>query len=486
MAFGQGLSGLNASAQNLDVIGNNIANSATVGFKASTVAFADVYASSRVGMGVSVAAINQRFTIGNVTATGNELDLAIDGDKGLFRLVDTSGNVMYSRNGQFHADQNNYIVNNQGQRLTGYIGETGTELVELKIPVGNIPPNPTQNVDFITNLNSNANIISITGQPEVLGQVQLAPAGGGATATWYYRENSTGGLVWVDTTGATIAAPADGNYTNGSGTIGLAGGQVVTGIMQSDVEYEASLQANPFSPANPASFTHTLNMTVYDSLGNPHQLTQYFAKRAGTTGTESQWDVYYYMDSVPVDAPASGGPVNMTFDSIGRLTSDNMIPLTVSQPGVNGAPAEALVVTMDYTGSTQYAGAFNPNFIQDGYSTGDYSGLSFANDGAIIASYSNGESQVMGYVALANFNNLNGLQPVGGNAWEETRASGQPMVGKPGTNNLALLKGQAVEESNVDMSAELVNMIIAQRNYQANAQTIKTQDQILQTLISLR
>ena len=112
--------------------------------------------------------------------------------------------------------------------------------------------------------------------------------------------------------------------------------------------------------------------------------------------------------------------------------------------------------------------------------------MSISSDGAIVASYTNGESQVMGYVALANFNNLNGLQPIGGNAWQETRDSGQPLVGKPGTNSLALLKGQAVEESNVDMSAELVNMIIAQRNYQANAQTIKTQDQILQTLISMR
>ena len=174
MAFGQGLSGLNASAQDLDVIGNNIANSATVGFKASSVAFSDVYGNSRVGMGVQVAAVNQRFTSGNVSATGNELDLAIDGEKGLFRLVDTSGNVMYSRNGQFQADQNNYIVNNQGQRLTGYLGENGTDLVALKIPVGNIAPNPTQGVEFVTNLNSNAKIISETGAAEVLGEVQLA------------------------------------------------------------------------------------------------------------------------------------------------------------------------------------------------------------------------------------------------------------------------------------------------------------------------
>lgn len=485
MAFGQGLSGLNASAQDLDVIGNNIANSATVGFKASSVAFSDVYGNSRVGMGVQVAAVNQRFTSGNVSATGNELDLAIDGEKGLFRLVDTSGNVMYSRNGQFQADQNNYIVNNQGQRLTGYLGENGTDLVALKIPVGNIAPNPTQGVEFVTNLNSNAKIISETGAAEVVGQVQLA-SGSDPADTYYYRENSTGRLVWTDASGAIIAAPADGTYGNGSSTITLVGGQVVTGIMQPEVAYSAALEARPFSPADSASFTHSQNMSVYDSLGNPHQLTQYFVKREGSTGTQSQWDVYYYLDSVPVDSPASGGPVSMTFDSIGRLTSDSRIPVTVNQPGINGAPAEALVITMDYTGSTQFAGAFSPNSVQDGYASGEYNGLAFASDGAIIASYSNGESQVVGYVALANFNNMNGLNPIGGNAWEETRASGQPIVGRPGMNNMPLLKGQAIEESNVDMSTELVNMIIAQRNYQANAQTIKTQDQLLQTLISLR
>lgn len=484
MAFGQGLSGLNASAQNLDVIGNNIANSATVGFKASSVAFADVYASSRVGMGVQVAAINQRFTLGNISSTGNSLDLAIDGEKGLFRLVDTSGNVSYTRNGQFQADRNNYIVNSSGQRLTGYIGENSTLLQELKIPVGNIPPKATQNTGLITNLDANASIISITGSPEVLGEVALES--GGVTTTYNFRVSSTGGLTWTDAAGATVPAPPDGTYTSGTSTVTLSGGQVVSGALDPTVAYQPAQQARPFSPADPASFTHSLNMNVYDSLGNAHELTQYFVKRAGTTGTESEWDVYYYMDGVPVDAPAGGGPLPMTFDSIGRLTSSNTLMVTVNQPGTAAAPAEPLVIRMDYTGSTQFAGAFTPNFVQDGYATGEYNGLSVSADGAIVANYTNGESQVMGYVALANFNNLNGMQPIGGNAWQETRDSGPPVFGKPGTNSLARLKGQAVEESNVDMSSELVNMIIAQRNYQANAQTIKTQDQILQTLISLR
>jgi flagellar hook protein FlgE len=110
--------------------------------------------------------------------------------------------------------------------------------------------------------------------------------------------------------------------------------------------------------------------------------------------------------------------------------------------------------------------------------------MSIAADGSIVANYTNGETQTLGTLALANFNNLQGLKPVGGNAWAQTAESGQPILGQPGSNGLASIKGQAVEESNVDMSQELVNMIIAQRTYQANAQTIKTQDQVMQTLIS--
>src|SRR5690554_1927447 len=120
MGFGQGLSGLNAASQTLDVIGNNIANSGTVGFKTGTATFADVYANSRVGLGVQVASINQRFTSGIVSATGNQFDMAIDGPKGFFRVVDGSGHVLYTRNGQFFADKDNRIVNAQGQQLTGY------------------------------------------------------------------------------------------------------------------------------------------------------------------------------------------------------------------------------------------------------------------------------------------------------------------------------------------------------------------------------
>ena len=136
MGFGQGLSGLNAAAQNLDVIGNNIANSGTVGFKSSTASFADVYASSRVGLGTKVAAITQRFTVGTVNGGGGEYDIAIDGAKGMFRVTDESGAIMYTRNGEFLVDKNNFIVNAQGYRLTGYpAGAIGAEVLWTQFDV---------------------------------------------------------------------------------------------------------------------------------------------------------------------------------------------------------------------------------------------------------------------------------------------------------------------------------------------------------------
>lgn len=402
MGFGQGLSGLNAASQDLDVIGNNIANSGTVGFKSGAATFADVFANSNVGLGVQVASVNQNFSAGTVTNTGNQFDMAIDGASGLFVVQDPSGNTFYSRNGQFHADKDNYIVNSQGQRLMGY-DTTGNNLAPVKVPVGNVAPTATSTASFTTNLDANAAVID----------------------------------------------PA----------------------------------VTPFDITNSSSYTYQRSMTVYDSLGNAHQLTQYFAKRA-PSGTNSVWDVNYRLDGAAVGSPADGAQ-KLTFNSAGAIvTSPPTATIAIAAPGGAGSPAAAMSVAMDYSGSTQFGSDFAANFHQNGYNSGEYASMSIAGDGSIVANYTNGETQTLGTLALANFNNLQGLKPVGGNAWAQTADSGQPILGRPGSNGLASVKGQAVEESNVDMSQELVKMIIAQRTYQANAQTIKTQDQVMQTLIS--
>jgi len=407
MGFGQGLSGLNAAAQNLDVIGNNIANSGTVGFKTASATFADVYASSRVGLGVQMSGVKQRFTVGNVSGTGNMFDMAIDGEKGMFRLVDSSGAVSYSRNGQFFADKHNNIVNAQGQRLTGYpAGAVGTDPVPLTVPRGNVAPKASEQATIVANFDANTPVIEA---------------------------------------------------------------------------------GKAFDPDKPDTYSNSKQLTVYDSLGNAHKLAQYVVKREGT-GTSSQWDVYYRLDGKALDAPAE--KVTMKFDVGGRLVepaAPHEVPIEFNAPGADkGAPAAPLKMTLNYSGSTAFGNAFAASFTQDGYASGEYAGMTVDKDGSLMANYTNGQSRVAGVVALANFNNVQGLQPAGGNGWIETSASGQAILGQAGSDGLATIKGQAVEDSNVDMSQELVNMIIAQRTYQANAQTIKTQDQVLQTLITMR
>src|SRR5690606_30117849 len=223
MGFGQGLSGLNAASQNLDVIGNNIANSGTVGFKSGAASFADVYASSRVGLGVKVSAINQRFTVGNISTTGGEYDMAIDGGKGFFRLTDQSGGVFYSRNGEFMVDKNFYIVNAQGFRLTGYpAGGVGAQPVDLQLPQGNIAPQATSTAGLQTNLNANAKVINPNDTPAVDGTVEL-------DGTSYSFTNAGGVFAWV------APAPVDGTYNGGD--IVIAGG-AVTGDLASQPGYQ--------------------------------------------------------------------------------------------------------------------------------------------------------------------------------------------------------------------------------------------------------
>lgn len=409
MSFGQGLSGLNAASQNLDSIGNNIANSGTVGYKASTVQFADVYANSRVGLGVQVSRVSQRFSVGNVSNSGNQFDMAIDGEKGLFRLEQSNGAVLFSRNGQFYPDKAGYLINAQGHYLTGY-GVGSSELQRLQVPSANVPPKATTALDFKPNL----------------------PGGAAAIPT----EDASGNPI------------------------------------------------NIFDPKDNTTYSESFSYSVYDSLGNSHEISQYFVKRPSVDG-ESVWDVYYMEGATPL-SPANA---TLTFNGSGVMTSPNpaTVNVTLANSDGNASPADELKFDMRYTGTTQFGGEFAKGKpYQDGYATGEYASMSIDKDGTMVAAYTNGVTQRLGSLVLADFSNLQGLRPVGGNAWAETGESGQPILGRPGENGLASIKGQAVEDSNVDMGQELVNMIIAQRTYQANAQTIKTQDQVLQTLVNLR
>ena len=434
MGFQQGLSGLNVSSKNLDVIGNNVANSSTVGFKSGQAQFADVFAASLagagstpVGLGAKLAAVSQQFTQGNITTTNNPLDLAING--GGFYIVSQPGTSVpyYSRNGQFSLDATNNIVTNEGYRLQGYPVDAAGNIL-----VGSTPADLT------------------------ISRAKIDPLATGDSA--------------------------------------LASG-VVANINLDSRESAITLD---FDYTNPNTYNRSTALSIYDSLGNPHTYTMYFQK----TGVNT-WDVYAtvtnpsgattsFTDLSDPDANPATPPVaqqTLTFDTTGKLVS----PYTAVNQGITAAQlgyplgVDPMDFPVDFGSSTQFGSSFTVNALsQDGFSSGELAGFNVGSDGIIVGRYTNGQSKSLGQVALANFANPQGLQPQGNNRWAVTSNSGVALINVPGAGGTGVLQSAAVEDSNVDLTAELVNMITAQRVYQANAQTIKTQDAILQTLVNLR
>ncbi len=403
MAFSQGLSGLNAASKALEVIGNNVSNANTVGFKQSRAEFADVFAASlsgagatQIGIGTKISEVAQQFTESNITATNNTLDVAING-AGFFRLSN-NGAITYTRNGQFQMDKNGYIVTSDGKRLMGNSADNlnGSSPVEIQIDTSDLQPVASTRITGTLNLNSaSANI-----------------------------------------------------------------DQAVT----------------PFSSTDPTSYTNSTAITVYDNLGNSHNVQNYYVKTAANT-----WSVYTTVDGTdvtPVPTPS------MVFNAGAYDSTNSSITPISFTPTTGGA---TMNISFDYSKSTQYGSSFSVNKLsQDGYNSGRIASFTIGDDGIIQGRYTNGQSKDLGRVILANFVNPNGLQSLGGNQWMASYESGDELIGAPGSSTLGLLQSSAVEDSNVDLTAELVNMITAQRIYQANAQTIKTQDQVMQTLVNMR
>jgi flagellar hook protein FlgE len=409
MSFQQGLSGLNSSSKALDVIGNNVANAGTVGFKSGAAHFSDVYASSlsgggasQVGIGSSMSAVVQQFTQGNITTTNNPLDISINGG-GFFRMSQ-NGAVTYTRNGQFHLDNAGYIVNDKNLKLTGY-------------PVDN-----------------NGNVVPSTPVELQLSASQIPP-----------RATSD---------------PLSGN---------------LTAVLNLDSR-ESNPAISPFNFQNPQTYNFSTGLSVYDTLGVSHTLTTYYVR----TGPGA-WTVHSTLDGA---TPQVVG--NLTFNTSGALTSGPTFALP-SYALTTGATTPWSPGTVDFTGTTQYGSESGVDRLtQGGFAAGALAGITVGADGVIQGRYSNGQTRALGQVVLSNFTNPNGLVNLGGNQWAESSVSGPPLIGAPNSGSLGVLSSSSIEESNVDLTAELVSMITQQRNYQASAQTIKTQDQVLQTLVNLR
>jgi flagellar hook protein FlgE len=508
MSFQQGLSGLNSAAKSLDVIGNNIANSSTVGFKGSTTEFADVYARSlngagatQAGIGVSVAGIAQQFTQGNIETTANPLDIAINGG-GFFR-TEIGGAVQYTRNGQFSLDKNGYVVTPQGANVTGYgVAANGQILAStptpLKISTADMKPVATTKVDTSINLDSRETIptnfpFNANDATTYNKQVPVSvydTLGNEHTMSMYYVKTGSG--TWD------VYAGADGTeITNVN--VAKAGASDPTAMAARDA-WTAATKASPQDPAAVAQALSDYAAAVSAAVGSAAGTagaTAATVTAIQTAATDAGSTVGYTPDEVDKDVAAAVSvpsiPVGtLKFDSNGALSaalmSPQTLPLAVSFPVYPATGAkETLSIKVGFNGSTQYGADTSEKLTtQDGYTAGHLQRFSAAADGTLLGQYSNGQTKPLGQIVLANFTNSGGLEPIGNNSWVETSASGTPLLGTAGTGSFGVLQASATESSNVDLTAELVNMITAQRVYQANAQTIKTQDSVLQTLVNLR
>ncbi len=283
-------------------------------------------------------------------------------------------------------------------------------------------------------------------------------------------------------------ADAAGNLTGGQGPLAISRANLAPNVT-TNINIDANVDAaEPILPAflvgpngpDPATFNHSTSFTVFDSLGGEHISTAYFRKDSPT-----DWQTYVFVDNVQVD-----GPDVLSYDAFGSLAAINGVAGATTTtsgaftPGGVGAPT---TFTIDYTDVTQFGGGFAISAIdQDGYSTGRISSLDFDPSGTLFARYTNGQSLIQGQVALANFANSQGLRPTGNTQWSESFASGQPLIGAPGTGDLGLIQSGALEESNVDVTGELINLITTQRFFQANAQVIGTADTLTQAIINIR
>lgn len=235
----------------------------------------------------------------------------------------------------------------------------------------------------------------------------------------------------------------------------------------------------PFNIADPATYNSSTAMTVYDSQGNSQTLTMYFRKTAANT-----WSVYGAANGALLNGGVPISTLNFTSSGVlpATVTANVAIPLT------NGAVSPlAFPITFPVGEMTQFGVSFAVSGLsQDGFTTGRLAGFAIGNDGVVLGRYTNGQTRAQGQIVLANFTNPQGMVALGGNEWAETSESGAALVATPGAGTLGTLQSGALEEANVDLTEELVKMITAQRVYQANAQTIRTQDQVLQTIVNLR
>jgi flagellar hook protein FlgE len=485
MSFNIALSGINASQKDLDVTANNISNVKTSGFKQSRAEFADVYATSifnsgnaKVGDGVLTSSVAQQFSQGTLEFTENSLDLAISGN-GFFATASNIGDqdLSYTRSGAFKLNNESYMVDNNGNYLMGFPVDEVTGVNQstslataepIRIPDTAGVPRKTKEVDLAFNLDSRSKAVPIQTDED------------------------------------------------------LPDNPEITGV--------------EFAPDNPESYTSSTSTNVYDSLGESHVMTTYYVRRENGQGEEdnavpddgkSYWDVYVTVDGKGIDVEqfkdgdndkpeaiteAAGVPslaghksIRIAFDASGNPVQNGSVDGTLTNQTFTDAKvkvgttyANGADVTQEVTLSfndpensnvrpTQYASEFQVGLIQqDGSTVGRLTKVETAEDGRIAATYSNGQTRYLGQVALVRFANEQGLTQIGGTSWKESSASGEALAGQANSGTFGAIESSALENSNVNLTKELVDLITAQRNFQANSRSLEVNNTINQTILQIR
>ena len=426
MSIRTAIGGLNAAQTDLSTTANNIANASTSGFKSSRTEFADLFTAGSAGVepgaGVRVSGVVQNFSQGDLAATGNSLDLGVNGN-GFFMVRTGDGSNAYTRAGAFQLDREGFLANGSGDRLQTY------KYVDGRFE---------------------------TGVPTTLQVARTSPAQ--ATSNVELAFN----------------LPASG----------------------------ATQPAVAFDPTRPESYNFSSATTVYDSQGGAHVATVYLVKQAA----EHTWKQYLYIGGSGtgnnVQATGTGATgagtvadpyaTTLTFDGNGVITQPTLtaptggkVSYSAYDPTTTGA--NPITLSIDLASTTQLGRAFNVSSVdQNGYSSGSFIGLSVDNQGVIRGSYTNGREIELGKVALANFAVPRALNVRGNSTWTETFGSGAALLGSAGSGGLGEIRSGVLESSNVDITEQLVNMITAQRNFQANAKVVSTADQLAQSIINLR
>jgi flagellar hook protein FlgE len=458
MSFNIALSGLNAAQKDLDVTSNNIANVNTTGFKESRAEFVDVYAASllasgktKVGDGVLTTEVAQQFQQGSIKFTNNSLDLAITGN-GFYATVPTldSLETSYTRAGEFKLNDSNFVVNSAGEHLLGFpVNVDGTSssvslstAEPIRIPTSSGAPQKTAEVDIRMNL------------------------------------------------------PAGDSYITGA--------------------------PGNFDPTEPSTYNHSTSVTIFDSLGDSHVMTYYFIKEE-PVAYPNQWAVFAAIDGNPINIedPAGGGtnptggdvsgPLSPTgivgatlnFDSSGDFISQipslanggivtEAFGSVILANGADDTQTVAIDFNLDTAGPnanepTQFASNFEVTSLeQDGLAVGRLTGIDIGTDGLIRATYSNGTSEPLSRIALVNFANEQGLTQIGNSAWKESINSGEALAGEAGSGTFGTINSSALEQSNVNLTSELIDLISAQRNFQANSRALEIDNQLNQTILQIR